>query len=169
MSYAEMKGRRRSQQVQYHRRCEASAWLRRRHGLRACRANFSVRNGKRCGMPAELDEATELHSHQKSRRNSRAIVPRTTARTRNNAVNAFCNGARPFCSRATPRAMVRDRFTRLQEGFATLRKSRAEQARLLCRDEVMSPQVMMRGKIARKRQIFAALRAIKTAKWRLFR
>ena len=28
MSYAEMKGRRRSQQVQYHRRCEASAWLR---------------------------------------------------------------------------------------------------------------------------------------------
>ena len=41
--------------------------------------------------------------------------------------------------------MVRDRFTRLQEGFA-----------------------MVRGKIARKRQIFAAWRAIKTAKWRLF-
>ena len=42
--------------------------------------NFSVRNGKRCGMPAELDEATELHSHQKSRRNNRAIVPRIIAR-----------------------------------------------------------------------------------------
>ena len=28
MSYAEMKGRRRSQQVQYHRRCRASAWFR---------------------------------------------------------------------------------------------------------------------------------------------
>ena len=43
----------------------------------------SIRHGmrKRCGMPAELDEATELHSHQKSRRNSRAIAPRTTART----------------------------------------------------------------------------------------
>ena len=121
----------------------------------------SLRHGmrKRCGMPAELDEATELHSHQKSRRNSRAIVPRTTARTRNNAakafcngarpfcigVNAFCNDARPFCSRATPRAMMRDRFTRLQEGFA-----------------------MMRGEIAQKRQIFATPRAIKTAGRRLF-
>ena len=80
-------------------------------------------------------------------------APRTIARTWNsaekafcngarpfcNAVNAFCSGARPFCSRATPNAIVRDRFTRLQEGFA-----------------------MVRGEIAQKPQIFAALRAIKS-------
>ena len=55
------------------------------------------------------------------------------------------NRTRAIFSRATPNAMVRDRFTRLQEGFA-----------------------MVRGKIAQKRQIFAARRAIKTAGRRLF-
>ena len=65
-------------------------------------------------------------------------------------------------------AMVRDRFTRLREGFATLRKSSAKQASLLCRDGVMSPQVMMRGEIAQKPQIFATPRAIKSAGRRLF-
>jgi len=44
-----------------------------------------------------------------------------------------------------PSAMMRDRFTRLQEGFA-----------------------MMRGEIAQKPQFFAAPRAIKSAGRRLF-
>ena len=102
---------------------------------------------------------TRNPSSPSSRRNSRAIAPRTTARTRNNAAKAFCNGARPFCnaanafcsgakpfcSRAMPNAMVRDRFTRLQEGFA-----------------------MVRGEIARKRQIPVAPQAIKSAGRRLF-
>ena len=46
----------------------------------------------------------------------------------------FCNDAGLFFNAATPRAMMRDRFTRLQVGFA-----------------------MMRGEIARKWQIFATL------------
>ena len=57
----------------------------------------------------------------------------------------FCNDAGLFFNTATPRAMMRDRFTELQEGFA-----------------------MMRGEIAHKPQIFATPRAIKTAKQRLF-
>ncbi|MBR6992063.1 MAG: hypothetical protein IKH97_07575 [Bacteroidales bacterium] len=92
--------------MQYHRRCEASAWLRKetwpawyacehlkkiiKYSESARRANFtlprqarqpSARNAEEVWYACELDEATELHSHQKSRRNSRAIAPRTTART----------------------------------------------------------------------------------------